>query len=198
VDLYTIKKCFDCPNRVANLDSLTGALRRIMDDSEFNTRLGARVDTGRPLHHQMFHMAVAGCPNSCSQPQIKDFGIQGQARPVVADGCDGCGVCAQTCTEKAITVQDGAAVIDRNVCLSCGLCARACPTGVMQIKKTGYRILIGGKLGRHPRLATEMLALAGEEETAGALRRCVEIFLTASRPGERFGSLVDRINLSEL
>lgn len=194
MDLYTIKKCFDCPNRVANLDNLADTMRKVMDDSKFNARQGARVDTGRPLHHQMFHVAVAGCPNSCSQPQIKDFGIQGQARPIVAKGCDGCGVCTQTCAEKAIAVQDGAAVIDRNACLSCGLCARACPTGAMQIEKTGYRILIGGKLGRHPRLATEMLTLASEDEAAAALRRCVEIFLTASRLGERFGSLVDRIS----
>ncbi|KJS13915.1 MAG: 4Fe-4S ferredoxin [Peptococcaceae bacterium BRH_c8a] len=194
MDLFTIKKCFDCPNRLANLDNLAGTLRKVLDDSEFNTRLATRIDTGRPLHHQKFHMAVAGCPNSCSQPQIKDFGVQGQARPIVAGGCDGCGVCVQTCPEKAVIVQDGVAVIDRNACLSCGLCARACPTGSMQIEKTGYRVLIGGKLGRHPRLATEMLVLASADEVAGALRRCVEIFLTAGQPGERFGSLVDRIS----
>jgi len=194
MDLFKIKKCFNCPNRVANLDNLVDTLRKVMDDSEFNTRLSAKIDTGRPLHHQMFHVAVAGCPNSCSQPQIKDFGLQGQARPIVSGSCDGCGVCTQSCAEKAITVQDGVAVIDRGSCLSCGLCARACPTGAMQIEETGYRVLIGGKLGRHPRLATEMLALAGANEAADALRRCLDIFLSASRPGERFGSLVDRIS----
>jgi len=45
----------------------------------------------------------------------------------------------------------------------------------MRIEETGYRVLIGGKLGRHPRLATEMLALAGANEAADALRRCVRV-----------------------
>lgn len=194
MDLFTIKKCFNCPNRVADLDKLEGALRKVLEDSGFNARLGTRVDTSRPLHHQMFHVAVAGCPNSCSQPQIKDFGAQGQAQPVVAGDCDGCGACVEACPEKAVTVESGAAVIDRGTCLNCGQCARACPTGAMRIQKTGYRVLIGGKLGRHPRLATEMLSLAKEEETSAALRRCVEVFLTEGRPGERFGSLVEKIN----
>lgn len=194
MNLYTIKKCFECPNRLVELDRLEDALRAVMEKSNFDTRLGARIDRTRPLHHQLFHVAIAGCPNSCSQPQIKDFGIQGQARPAVTGNCDGCGMCVETCPEGAISLAGGKAEVDREACLNCGLCARACPGGAMQVERTGYRVLIGGKLGRHPRLATEMLALAGEEETAAALRRCVETFIDRGRPGERFGSLVERID----
>jgi len=145
------------------------------------------------LHHQMFHMALAGCPNSCSQPQIKDFGVQGQARPIPSEGCDQCGLCIEACPEGAIAKGNEGVIIDRHKCLNCGICARACPTGAMRVDKTGYRVLIGGKLGRRPRLATEMLAMANKEEVAASLFRCVELFLTSARPGERFGSLVERV-----
>ncbi|MBF7082866.1 4Fe-4S dicluster domain-containing protein [Desulfallas sp. Bu1-1] len=197
MDFFTIKKCFNCPNRVVDLDKLESTLRRVMADRRFNARLGARVNTSRPMHHQMFHVALAGCPNSCSQPQIKDFGVQGQARPEVGTGCDKCGACAAACPEGAITMDDAGAIINRAACLNCGQCARACPNGAMRVSQTGYRVLAGGKLGRHPRLATEILPLAGDEQVAGALERCVELFLKEGRPGERFGSVLER-NLNSL
>ncbi|SFQ94855.1 4Fe-4S binding protein [Desulfoscipio geothermicus] len=195
MDLFTIKKCFDCPNRVTDLDNLAGKLQRVLADCRFNERRGARVNTKRPLHHQMFHIALAGCPNSCSQPQIKDFGVQGQAVPEAGEGCNNCGACAGVCREAAIVLTGEKAVIDRDACLNCGQCVRACPTGAMHVERSGFTVLVGGKLGRHPRLATELLPLANEDEVAACLARCVDIFLTEGRPGERFGSIIERINL---
>ncbi|AGL03045.1 4Fe-4S dicluster domain-containing protein [Desulfoscipio gibsoniae] len=192
MNLFTIKKCRNCPNRLVNLDKLENQLQQVMDSCQFNIRTGARINKERPLHHQMFHLALAGCPNSCSRPQIKDFGVQGQAVPEVGDGCSKCGACIDACAEAAISMAEEKAAIDRSVCLNCGQCARACPTKALQLNKVGYKVLAGGKLGRHPRLATELMAMATTEEVEVLLKRCVELFINEGRPGERFGSVLNR------
>jgi ferredoxin len=40
--------------------------------------------------------------------------------------CTGCGICAERCPVKAISVDDGVSA-DTEKCLGCGLCASACP-----------------------------------------------------------------------
>lgn len=193
VDLFTIKRCSSCPNQLVDLENLEARLREELDRQDFNDRLKARVNPHRSLHHQRFHIALAGCPNCCSQPQIKDFGIVGQARPRVGEGCNGCGACVLACPDKAISMESGAAVIDPRACLNCGLCARVCPGGVIHIEVQGYRVLAGGKLGRHPQLATELLAMVDREQAVAALGQCTDLFLTRGRPGERFGQLLNRL-----
>jgi len=141
----------------------------------------------------MFHIALAGCPNACSQPQIKDFGIVGQAVPAVNGACNGCGSCAGVCPEAAISIDGGKAVINRDKCMNCSLCTRHCPTEAMQISAAGIRVLAGGKLGRHPRLASELLPLAEEKETAEILGRCLDLYLEKAGTGERFGALLERL-----
>lgn len=46
---------------------------------------------------------------------------------MVHDYCEGCGRCAQRCTQKAISIVDGRARIDPEKCVFCGYCARVCP-----------------------------------------------------------------------
>lgn len=43
-----------------------------------------------------------------------------------AGECTGCGVCVERCQVKAISVEEGVAVIARENCLGCGLCVSAC------------------------------------------------------------------------
>ncbi len=192
MNFFTIKKCRNCPNRVVDLDMLENELLQVLDNCRFNIRAGSKIDNDRPPHHQMFHLALAGCPNSCSQPQIKDFGVQGQAVPEVGEGCSKCGACIEVCAEAAISMAEEKAIIDRGACLNCGQCARACPTGALHLNKVGYKVLAGGKLGRHPRLATELMAMADTGDVAASLKRCVELFINEGRPGERLGSVLDR------
>lgn len=193
MELFTIKKCFTCSNMVVDLDGLEKNLRQVMEEVNFSARLAGRLGAGKPKFRQLFHIALSGCPNSCSQPQIKDFGVQGQAVVELTGECSNCGQCISACPEGAITLTNTGAYIERKYCLNCALCVRSCPEGVLQIKRRGFRVLVGGKLGRHPRLATEVYALADEATVAKCLRRCVEAYLTCGRPGERFGSLVERL-----
>lgn len=195
-DYYKIKKCFDCPNRVVDLDSLENKLRGVIGQLNYNSLISSRINPDRSLHHQLFHIALAGCPNSCSQPQIKDFGVQGQACPEAGEGCNQCGLCVEACPEESITMNDDGVIIDRDKCLNCGLCARACPTGAMTISHNGFKVLAGGKLGRHPRLASELCALGDEDDVARILKQCIRLYLNEGRPGERFGSILARAGLN--
>ncbi|SFG25993.1 4Fe-4S dicluster domain-containing protein [Desulfotomaculum arcticum] len=192
MDFFTIKKCFNCPNRLFELDLLEDEFRKVMSALKVNERLAARVNSSRPMHHQMFHLALAGCPNACSQPQIKDFGIIGQAVPEVDGNCNGCGTCANVCPENAISIEDQKAGINRKLCLNCGQCIRACPIEAMLATKSGFQVLAGGKLGRHPRLASNLINFTNDAGATKSLELCLDLLFNEGQPGERFGDVIER------
>jgi dissimilatory sulfite reductase (desulfoviridin) alpha/beta subunit len=71
--------------------------------------------------------------------------------------CTGCNACIELCREEAIrfTTLKNPEIIE-NKCLYCGTCSGACPSGTLSSAETGYRIFIGGMMGRHPALAGEL------------------------------------------
>jgi dissimilatory sulfite reductase (desulfoviridin) alpha/beta subunit len=56
--------------------------------------------------------------------------------------------------------------------------------------------MIGGKLGRHPRFAEDLIEFADESEVLNALDVCVEAILNEKRE-KRFGVLVRKIGIDE-
>ncbi len=48
-------------------------------------------------------------------------------RPVIADACTACAVCALFCPEGAISRSDGSIVVDYLYCKGCGICEVVCP-----------------------------------------------------------------------
>ena len=46
---------------------------------------------------------------------------------IVQDWCEGCGKCAERCSQGAIRIVEGRAVPDMSKCVFCGYCARVCP-----------------------------------------------------------------------
>jgi len=190
--LYTIERCRNCPNAIVDMERVEEIITRIFNEVQFDQRQKDRLQTDRPLHHQIFRAAIAGCPNSCSQPQIKDFGVQGQMAPAPGEGCDLCGVCAAACPDRCIDLCGDGPVIDQTRCLNCGVCIRLCPTGAMRVSGQGYRVLAGGKLGRRPRLATVELELAGDKELGECLRDLLKLLFHHGSPGERLGQIMER------
>jgi len=200
--LYEVKACrgaeVNCPFLITDSGILSDKLRNRLKELNFTRKLIDKVE-GQILPHHTMKLAVSGCPNSCSMPQIKDFGVHAIA-PVSVDptcACIECMKCVEACREDAITVKNGAVAIDKEKCVHCGLCARVCPTGSIKADEKKYRVMIGGKVGRHPRFALDLLPLADESTTLKALDVCVDIILS-SKTEHRFRALVEQKGIEEI
>ena len=143
------------------------------------------------MHHE-FRVSISDCPNACSRPQIVDLGLIGACVPLVtAEPCSQCGACVDACREEAIKLGDGP-TLDESACLACGQCMRVCPTGTLVEGQKGYRILVGGKLGRHPRLAQELPRVHSVEGAMDLVGRCLDHYQANCLKGERFGEILER------
>lgn len=81
-------------------------------------------------------------------------------------------------------------VVDAVRCFSCGRCVWACPTGTLTEKRRGFKVLLGGKLGRHPRLASEIPGIFSEDEVVEILAACLDFYKLNSQNGRRFADLL--------
>ncbi len=84
---------------------------------------------------------VAACPKHLIElvpadaPSIVACSSHDMAKRVMEvckTGCRGCTLCAKVCPEKAITMDNGLAIIDTEKCNGCGLCKEKCPAKVIR------------------------------------------------------------------
>lgn len=192
---YQVETCFGptgCPNRAVVVQGLVEALEKLLAEKGLKEFLSQRVGGPLKLHHE-FRISVSDCPNACSRAQIADVGLLGCRKPVVSENtCEGCGACTQVCKEGAIFLDSGGPILDQEKCLGCGQCIQVCPSGCLQEALRGYRVLVGGKLGRHPRLATELPGVHPEEEIPRLLERILNFYKKESQRGERLGEILER------
>lgn len=198
---FQVESCFGpsgCPNRAVADDGLAAAVEAILRQADLRGFLKAQVKGPLKFHHE-FRVTIADCPNACSQPQIRDIGIIGACIPEVTDqACSRCEACVTVCHEKAIALADSGPVIDTAACLACGQCMRGCPTGTLAPGARGYRVQVGGKLGRHPQLARELPGLYPADRVLAIVRACIDIYKTHSRGGQRFGEILTEARFGEL
>ncbi len=209
--MYNIEICrgedVECPFLIAGIKGLQQKIKDRLRENEFSKKLISRID-GKILPHQRLKIAIASCPNCCSMPQIRDFGVHVRATVSVDENfeCNGCGNCLRACKEGAIRIsgmsnepsENGKKVVTINYdrCLHCGLCAEVCPTGTIKRDKKCFRVMIGGKLGRHPQFADDLIEFADESEVLNALDVCVDAILNEKKE-KRFGELVRKIGIEE-
>lgn len=199
---YQVKTCrgaeVNCPFLITDSNILAEKLRNKLKELRFTDKLTEKIE-GQVLPHHTMKLAVSGCPNSCSMPQIKDFGVHA-IEPVFVDPdckCIECMKCVETCREDAIKIEDGKVTIDKEKCVHCGLCARVCPAGSIRAEEKKYRVMIGGKVGRHPRFALDLVPMADESAALKALSVCVDIILS-SKTEHRFRALVEQQGIEEI
>ncbi len=187
-----------CANRAAIDDGLGAAVSARFAAHDFGTALRAMVK-GRVKRRHEFRVAIADCPNACSRPQIADVGLIGAAEPrLTPETCHQCMGCVHACREGAVTHPGLLPIIDGSRCLRCGTCARLCLSGTLQVGRRGWRLQVGGRLGRHPRLAVELPGLLSSPGALAAVDCCIEHYLREARGGERFGEVLDRTGLAPL
>ncbi|SPD71790.1 conserved hypothetical protein [uncultured Desulfobacterium sp.] len=196
---HRITKCFNtgkCPNKAIIAEGLFQELEKLMSKKELRSFLIKRIEGPLKLHHE-FRISISDCPNACSRPQIADIGLIGACIPRVTDNfCNECGLCAETCKENAISLIGNRPRIIQEKCLYCGQCVDVCQSGALSKGKVGYRIQVGGKLGRHPRLGQELPGIYDPEETLKIIDRCVEYYKIHCHEGERLGEIIEKIGVN--
>lgn len=200
---YQLENCFgagSCPNRALEEDGLPERLQQVLERKNLKAFLKERVKGPLKIHHE-FRVAISDCPNACSHPQIVDVGLIGASRPTVTIApCTDCGACLNICREEAINIVEnaGGPHIDEDRCLGCGQCIHVCPSGTLKEERKGYRVLLGGKLGRHPQLGRELPGIYSGEQVLEVVERCVDHYLKHNVAGERFGEVIEREGITEI
>jgi len=191
---YQLDTCFGpggCSNRANRTEALLENLETLLKKEDLLGFLKTQVAGNLKFHHE-FRITLAECPNACSQPQIKDIGIIGAAVPgITEEGCTACGACTDACKEDAIILNEagGLTVIDPIRCLACGRCIPVCPSGTLVTAQMGFRVQLGGKLGRHPKLARELAQIYSAETVVDIVRACINYYKQNSRGGQRFAEI---------
>jgi dissimilatory sulfite reductase (desulfoviridin) alpha/beta subunit len=154
-----------CPGtdrcKFANIDTI--GLAQKIDAKLFGKEMPVKI-----------RIALSGCPNACTSPMLNEIGIIGRVRPVRTPGqCTGCGTCVQYCKERAIHIRNGVCVLDPKKCVQCGVCIHSCPFNIIQPEHRHYRILVGGRRGRHPHIGREIITLEDEGQVISVVEKIV-------------------------
>ncbi len=188
-----------CGPRIRNITSCPG-------NSECNYGIIDTYGMGDLLDKEFFgedmpvkiKFAVTGCPNACAKPQENDFGVMGVLRPKInTEACTGCGTCTFMCPEKAIVMEEDKATIIWDKCNLCGACVGTCPSDLIIEEWKGYRIFVGGKIGRHPRLGRDFTDVRSPQEAVAMFRKIINWSKKNTNIGERFGDCLERVGFEK-
>ncbi len=182
-----------CRNAVIENDSILEKISLESKKIEASSN-HSNIKESKILSHRLFSVSASFCPNACSRPQIADFGIIAASIVHVTDaGCTGCNACIESCREDAIRFPaPGNPEIIRERCLHCGSCSAVCPTGTISTLKTGYRVFIGGMMGRHPMLAAELPDIYDRDTVIELFKICFEIYNDLFYSELRFRNMILR------
>jgi anaerobic sulfite reductase subunit C len=145
-----------CPNALTGLDALRRKIETLLEHSACIAPQQI-PPPGQAHAHRPLRVALAACPNACTQPQIRTIGLIAAVRPLsVSSDCTGCSQCAAVCRESAINADSGVAKLDALRCVGCGHCGTVCAHGALDMSELRFRMLVGGRMGRHPRFGTEL------------------------------------------
>ncbi|MHB1652009.1 MAG: 4Fe-4S dicluster domain-containing protein [Desulfitobacteriaceae bacterium] len=190
---YVIEHCHSgCPKTIRQWDPLIEEMRSDLEKLNLEEKLKQKFP--KVLYHHLPKIGLSGCPNGCSQPQIKDLGLLGYVSPrFSAELCLGCQICVKVCVEHALAWGTESISIDPLRCLSCGDCIRSCSSGALSPGETGWRLVQGGRVGRHPRFAHSAGKVTTDEEAKAWILTTLEQYFAESCQEERLTNFIERV-----
>lgn len=148
--------------KYANINSLD--LAKEIDKRFFGKEMPVKI-----------RIAISACPNGCASERMNEIGITGIREPYRDhDACTGCGTCEKYCRERAIIIRKGTVDLDKNLCMQCGICVLPCPFEVLKASEPRYRITVGGRRGRHPKLGRELITVSDPEKGLEIVGRIIK------------------------
>jgi len=186
-----------CPLTLFDDKQVARIFDKVIKEEAVDSVIKSKID-GPILYHNKFRVAISGCPNSCSHPQIKDISIVGYSIPKVNEGfCIDCHKCVKSCPESLITVYKDVR-INLEECIGCERCVSSCPTESIRIGEKGYRIFTGGRLGRRPHLAKKLIDVQSTQELEKTLRKLVVLYKQCVMEGKNFSKTVEGFTVEEI
>jgi dissimilatory sulfite reductase (desulfoviridin) alpha/beta subunit len=183
-------------NNIRNVVACPGSYS--CSNSRIDTQsLGLEIDSNMLSDEDLpakLKIAIAGCPNSCTHPQVNDIGIIGVSKVSLAVGeCDACFNCIDFCREKAIErTADNKAIVINQACIDCGLCADLCQP--ITVSSTCYRVMVGGKVGRHPQFGLVLGDFPDYYAVLDKIEQIIMIYKKYAEPEERLGAMISRLS----
>ncbi len=181
-----------CRNAVIDEDFITAQMLSSAKYVE-SSRFPSGIIEETPHRHRFFSASVSFCPNACSRPQIADFGVIAASNIVKTDNlCNGCNSCMNACRESAIDMSSGNPEIISDKCVQCGSCVSACPSGTLISPNNGFRVLIGGRMGRHPGFAAELPGIYNSVDVIEIFKVCYSFYVDLFDSDLRFNDMILR------
>lgn len=199
IKIEVCKGClFGCPHAVIEPKDLEMEILDLIDHLGLEEELKHYLPEEDVLQPSL-RISISGCVNGCSRPHIKDIGIEGIVLlNCNQEKCNLCGACANVCQEDAIQLTDAGFNLDSQKCLSCGECARVCPTGALKIEKSGNSLLLGGSLGRHPKIGQPVAKFLSNDQTVQKLRQIFLMLIKEHQSGCKVVEAIRRVNKKNL
>jgi anaerobic sulfite reductase subunit C len=174
-----------CPGtdrcKLANVETI--GLARAIDERFFGREMPVKV-----------RITIAGCPNGCNNALLNEIGIIGRIRPARTPGlCTGCGTCVRYCREQAVTIRNGACVLDLDRCVLCGMCIKSCPYSLIRSEDRHYLVLVGGMSGRHPKVGRELVRVDSPEKVVEVVDRVVYWIYRTARENRLLGEQLEEM-----
>lgn len=201
IQLYTVIACRAEPNE-RNFDpwELKFEVENKLKELDITRIITDKLSLRRPVSaHHRFIVALAGCANGCVTPETRAFGLSGVMKPAINQNeCTQCFLCVDGCKRNAIVLRKGRPEIDFSACDYCGHCIKVCPKRVYDPAEVGYRVFVGGRLGRFHQPGFVLFRIADKSIVMKALEAVVTLIRDEAQGEESITDLFNRLGVAPI
>lgn len=201
IDLFTIIACRAEPaDRNFDPWELKPEIERRLREIDMTRIITDKLSLKRPIsNHHKFIVSLAGCANGCVTPETRAFGLSGVVKPKINDNkCSECYLCVDGCKQNAIILRKGRPEIDFNACDYCGHCIKVCPKHVFDPEQTGFRVFVGGRLGRFHQPGFVLFRITDKTTVMKSLESVVSLIKDEAKGEESIGDLIKRLGVAPI